>query len=142
MRIEDFQSIYQENKKLFLNGRPEHNLTDKKWQEEFQLRRSYTIPTKARKMTGYYSTERKQNYNVEYKGVTNWQAYCSFINSVLSVIRSGNVDYCYFKYQIMDLLRFHPDTLRTRYIDGYWQVWLEGKDRNRMEVQHVIRISA
>lgn len=113
------------------NGRPESGLTDKEWQEEFAIRKLYVTPYKQyhTKMGGRYSQDvRKWNEdeNGEYKGVTNWQRYCFYINSILSSIRSGEHDYCYYKYQIMDLLKFHHDTLRTRYCDGYWEVWLEG----------------
>lgn len=112
------------------NGRPEPGLTDKEWQEEFAIRKLYVTPYKQyhTKMGGRYSQDvRKWNEdkNGEYKGATNWQQYCFYINSVLSAIRSGERDYCYYKYQIMDLLKFHYDTLRTRYCDGYWEVWLE-----------------
>lgn len=113
------------------NGRPEFGLTDKEWQEEFAIRKLYVTPYKQyhTKMGGRYSQDvRKWNEdeNGEYKGATNWQQYCFYINSILSSIRHGEHDYCYYKYQIMDLLKFHHDTLRTRYCDGYWEVWLEG----------------
>ena len=112
------------------SGRPETNLTDKKWQEELSIRKLYITPhdKHIRKMGGRYSqgaSTWNSERDGEYKGMTNWQQYCSYINSVLSAIRMGEHDYCYFKYQIMDLLRFHYDTLRTRYCDGYWEVWLE-----------------
>lgn len=112
------------------NGRPESGLTDKEWQEEFAIRKLYVTPYKQyhTKMGGRYSQDvRKWNEdkNGEYKGATNWQQYCFYINSILSSIRHGEHDYCYYKYQIMDLLKFHHDTLRTRYCDGYWEVWLE-----------------
>lgn len=112
------------------NGRPDASLTDKEWQNEFALRKLYITPYSKHvtKFGGKYSQGRKSwnsEFDGEYKGVTNWQQYCSYINSVLSAIRSGEHDYCYYKYQIMDLLKFHYDTLRTRYCDGYWEVWLE-----------------
>ena len=79
-------------------------------------------------MTGKYSKESgKWNEETQgtYHGCTNWQQYCSYINDILSIIRSGQVDYCYYIYQILDLLKFHYDDLKTRYCDGYWEVWLE-----------------
>lgn len=60
-----------------------------------------------------------------YPGCTNYQEYCSYINDVLSNIRAGQKDYGYFIYQIMDLAKFHYHDLRTKYCDGYWEVWLE-----------------
>lgn len=112
------------------NGRPEPGLTDKEWQEELAIRKLYITPygKYVAKLTGRYSRESNlwnSEINGEYHGPTNWKQYCDYINSVLSAIRSGERDYCYYKYQIMDLLKFHYDTLRTKYRDGYWEVWLE-----------------
>ncbi len=79
------------------------------------------------KLTGGYSKEfggwgrpSADNYN----GCTNWQSYCSFINDLLTTIRGGKTDYCYYIYQILELLKFHYDDLQTKYCDGYWEVWL------------------
>lgn len=112
------------------SGRPEPNLTDKEWQEELAIRKLYITPYNKNisKLGGKYSRGSNSwnpDTDGEYHGTTNWQQYCTYINSVLSTIRSGEHDYCYYKYQIMDLLKFHYDTLRTRYCDGYWEVWLE-----------------
>ena len=110
--------------------RPEPNLTNKEWQEELAIRKLYITPYNKNisKLGGKYSRG-SNSWNPgtdgEYHGTTNWQQYCTYINSVLSTIRSGEHDYCYYKYQIMDLLKFHYDTLRTKYCDGYWEVWLE-----------------
>lgn len=114
------------------NGRPESTLTDEKWQREFEIRKFLIKPTKEKRMGGKYSKESGQ-WNEEslggYCGATNWQDYCSYINDVLSEIRADQIEYVYFIYQIMDLLRFHPNTLRTKYVPdggcGYWKVWLE-----------------
>lgn len=114
------------------NGRPSSTLTDEKWQKEFNIRKLFVKPVdKSIKRfgqknsfseeTGYWNEETMGTYH----GATNWQDYCSFINDVLSNIRAGQVDYIYFIYQIMDLLKFHYDDLRTKYCDGYWEVWLE-----------------
>lgn len=114
------------------NGRPLSSLTDEKWQKEFQLRKLFVRPVKAniKKMGGAGSMDVKtwnEENCGEYKGMTNWQSYCHYINDILRSIRSGQTDYCYFIYQIMDLLKFHYKDLRTRYCDGYWEVWLAGK---------------
>lgn len=115
------------------NGRPSSNLTDEKWQKEFNVRKLFITPYNKNitKLKGKNSTEfgkwdeEKQD---AYHGQTNWQEYCSYINDVLNNIRSGQVDYCYYIYQIMDLAKFHFNTLRTKYCDGYWEVWLERKN--------------
>ena len=114
------------------NGRPTSALTDEKWQKEFNVRKLFVKPysKKVKRLgqlcrdsqeTGYWNEETMGTYH----GATNWQEYCSFINDVLRNIRSGQVDYLYYIYQITDLLKFHYDDLRTRYCDGYWEVWLE-----------------
>lgn len=111
------------------NGRPREELTDEKWQKEFALRKMFITPyKKVTKMSGKYSKESGM-WNEEtldtYHGCTNWQQYCWFINDILENIRSGQIDYCYYIFQIMDLAKFHFNTLRTRYRNGYWEVWLE-----------------
>lgn len=112
------------------NGRPASSMTDEKWQKEFALRKQFLTPypKNITKLKGQYSKE-SGTWNEEtqgpYCGCTIWQSYCSYINDVLNNIRSGQVDYCYYIYQIMDIAKFHFDDLRTRYCDGYWEVWLE-----------------
>ena len=110
------------------NGRPSSTLTDKEWQNELSVIKLYITPhnKNVTKLGGKYS--RGQEINIEdneYRGITNWQSYCVYINDVLKNIRGGNHDFCYFGYQVIELLKFHFDTLRTRYCDGYWEVWLE-----------------
>ena len=112
------------------NGRPSSNLTDDKWQKEFNVRKLFIKPHSAsiKKLTGKYSKESgiwNEETQGTYYGCTNWQSYCSFINDILSNIRSGQVDYCYYIYQIEELLKFHYNNLKTKYCDGYWKVWLE-----------------
>ena len=112
------------------NGRPSSTLTNEKWQKEFNVRKMFVTPyPKNIKKLGRKFSRESGMWNDEtmgtYHGVTEWQAYCNYINDVLNNIRSGQIDYCYFIFQIMDLLRFHYDDLRTKYRDGYWEVWLE-----------------
>ena len=112
------------------NGRPSSTLTDEKWQKELNLRKMFVTPygKDIKKLGGKFSTESglwNDETMGEFHGQTNWQSYCSYINDVLRNIRSGQVDYCYYIYQILDLVKFHYNTLRTRYCDGYWEVWLE-----------------
>lgn len=112
------------------NGRPSSSLTDERWQKEFHIRKLFVEPYAAniKKLGGKYSKE-PGTWDAEtqgaYYGKTNWQEYCSFINDVLLNIRGGQIDYCYYICQILDLLKFHHDDLRTKYCDGYWEVWLE-----------------
>ena len=112
------------------NGRPDSNMTDERWQKEFNVRKLFITPNdkKHKRMGGKFSRESgtwNEEKDGEYLGMTNYQEYCSYINDVLENIRAGQIDYCYFIYHIMDLLKFHYDDLRTKYCDGYWEVWLE-----------------
>lgn len=112
------------------NGRPSSALTDEKWQKEFNVRKLFIIPhNKDVKQLKCKNSKESGKWNEEtqgtYHGQTNWQEYCAYINDVLRNIRSGQIDYCYYIYQIMELAKFHFDTLKTRYCDGYWEVWLE-----------------
>ena len=115
------------------NGRPDSNMTDERWQKEFNVRKLFITPNdkKHKRMGGKFSRESgtwNEEKDGEYLGMTNYQEYCSYINDVLKNIRAGQIDYCYFIYHIMDLLKFHYDDLRTKYCDGYWEVWLERQD--------------
>lgn len=111
------------------HGRPRCTLTDKIWQEEFELLKLHITPYKTTTILGgkfsrgSYSVKEEEKY----EGITNWQSYCSYINDVLKVIRSGKHDFCHYGYQIIDLLKFHPNGLRTKYLknDECWEVWLE-----------------
>lgn len=112
------------------NSRPLSTLTDEKWQKEFNVRKLFVTPHHKdyKKLQGKYSKESgiwNEELKGEYCGCSNWQQYCGYINDVLNNIRKGQVDYCYYIYQIMDLARFHFNELKTKYCDGYWEVWLE-----------------
>ena len=112
------------------NGRPLSSLTDEKWQKEFNIRKLFITPyaKNIKKLKGNGFGEygkREGEAQGTYYGRTNWQEYCRFINDVLKNIRSGQIDYCYYIYQIEELLKFHFDNLRTRYCNGYWEVWLD-----------------
>lgn len=111
-------------------GRPTSDLTDEKWQKEFNIRKLFITPyAKNVKRLGRMHSKESGVWDEEkqgiYQGKTSWQEYCNYINDVLRNIRSGQVDYCYYIYQILDLLKFHYDSLHTKYYDGYWEVWLE-----------------
>ncbi len=112
------------------DSRPSEHLTDETWQKEFDIRKLFITPysSKIKKLGGRFSRESTSGSDDSprtYDGCTNWQSYCSFINDILRNIRAGQVDYCYYIYQIMDLAKFHFHDLKTRYCDGYWEVWLD-----------------
>ena len=106
-------------------GRPSKNMSDELWQETFKVLQTMTIPirdTRMRKPVGS-----KDYYSGDYKGMTQFQQYCSYINDILKVIRSGETDYCHYIYQIEDLLKYERSTLKTEYLpaDQCWAVWLQ-----------------
>lgn len=112
------------------NGRPTSFMTDEKWQKEFNLRKMFITPhpKEIKKLKGKCSMESgmwNEETQGKYDGCTSWQSYCSYINDILNNIRSGQVDYCYYIYQILDIAKFHYNTLKTKYCNGYWEVWLE-----------------
>lgn len=112
------------------NGRPPSTLTNEKWQREINVRKLFITPY-GKNMNRLKGKDFRESgrWNEEtqgtYYGQTNWQEYCAYINDILRNIRSGQIDFCYYIYQILDLLKFHYDDLRTKYCDGYWEVWLE-----------------
>lgn len=85
------------------DGKPSPSLTDEKWQKEFNIRKMFLKIC---------------------QGNDGRHNHCAYINDVLKNICDGQVDYCYFIYQIMELAKVYPVALRTRYRDGYWEVWL------------------
>lgn len=112
------------------DGRPLPSLTDEKWQNELAIRKLFIdpYPNTKKRFGGKFSTKSEKNIEDKYDtylGITNYHQYCSFINDVLKNIRSGQIDYCYYIYQIIDLLKFHYNDLETRYCDGYWEVWID-----------------
>lgn len=126
----DYQSFKDIKTRVKLGSRPSPDLTDKKWQEEFNTMKYFVTPFPAnvKKLGGAGSRESgKWNHDTQgrYDGATNWQQYCTYINDVLKNIRLGRVEYCYYAYQIADLLKFHHSDLETKYCEGgYWEVWL------------------
>ena len=105
-------------------SRPIDTLDDNTWQQMFQVLKMKTTPSVEKKMTckPVGGLDRGSDGNE-----TEYYRYRAYINDVLKEIRSGRHDYCYYEYQIKDLLKYEHDRLRTRYIsDGkYFDVWLE-----------------
>ena len=52
-------------------------------------------------------------------------SYDAFLDSVLYAIRHGQIDYCYYIYQIVDLLKYEKN-LQSRWLEKEQQfrVWL------------------
>lgn len=110
-------------------GRPQLHWTNENWNVYFtELKKA--VPTitdpKARRLP---ITQIHLKSGEEYHGETAYQSYCSFINDVLATIRRGETDYCYFIYQIADLLQFEPGLCVKLCSEDrlcpYFEVWLE-----------------
>lgn len=96
---------------------PPIDYTDDQWQSDF-------IDLKSKIKQGSLKLmptvrEVSQTVYQEYHGKTQYQRYCDFINSVLKNIRDGHIDYCFYIYQISELLKYEHDNLKV--------VWLEAE---------------
>lgn len=126
MKFETLQQIKHEmtSKKPITYG------SDGEWQNKLHLLKILISPSLSDKqITGRFTREIgvwNEELNGIYDGATNWIQYCHYINDVLKQIRKGKRDYCYYTYQICDLLRFEYDNLNTQYNpkDKYIEVWL------------------
>lgn len=102
---------------------PPSDYTDAQWQLDYyeikSILREQKLKSEKVKTTQGFPIDVPQN------GKTNQQYYYSFLIDTLSELRSGHKAYCYFVYQIVDLLRldhnvhakFFPD-------DGYFSLSL------------------
>jgi len=110
--------------------RPSKSLTDAEWQIYFEAMRDSIQPSNDRIMQKPRLNPSPDEVHVveSHISIINSQLgnYCDFINSILKTIRSGHDDYCYFIYQVADLLRYERDRLRSEYLpdDGCIRVWL------------------
>lgn len=91
--------------------KPPQGYTNKEWQDDFeklkleaQSEDSLTLPNSS-------------------CGLDN--SYDDFLYSVLYTIRHGRIDYCYYIYQIVDLLKYEKN-LQSRWLEKEQQfrVWL------------------
>ena len=83
-----------------------NNMTDEEWQKVFTQMKTDIKPTGEKYMTKPGTTPIKEGD--EYRGETTAVRYKQFINSILRTIRQGDTDYCFYIYQIRDLLRYEP----------------------------------
>ena len=60
--------------------------------------------------------------------------YATFVSGVLETIRAGGTDYCFFIYQIEDLLKFEKERLQTSWLpnDKCFKVWLSANIHNQL----------
>ena len=97
-------------------------MTNSEWQQYFNILRLMVQQGTDKRMKYSYSISVNGRYDKSYfvySGDTQWERYCKFINSILSAIRKGECDYCYYIYQISDLLRFEHDRLKAVWLPEY-----------------------
>lgn len=131
MNLDDLSSMYWTVTSP-ASGRPSATMSDRQWQNKFQTMRAATVPAHRKRYGCTYAREsgtHDEERHGAYKGTTNYQNYCAFINDALSIMRHGGRALCFYTYQIADLLRFEPEALCTRYVpeDEWWECWLHPK---------------
>lgn len=109
-------------------------MTNEQWQQYFYILKQIIPQGKEKRMKSRFfkSTVNGVTENSEYSGETSYVYYCQFINGVLKTIRGSSCeppqhDYCYFIYQIVDLLKFEHDRLNVVWKPHYdcFEVWLD-----------------
>lgn len=109
-------------------GRPRLEWTDRNWRIYFDGLKQIVRPIADPKIRKLPVTHSQLQNGESYKGETAYQNYCSYINDILTNIRLGNTDYCYYIYQISDLLRFEPELMTQLCTEDrlcpYFKVWL------------------
>lgn len=91
-------------------GIPPKGYTDVQWQKDFIKIRETIQPSSLNRMRVVYEPT---NFKGTYHGKTQNQYYCETINDILSNIRKGESDYCFYIYQIAELLRYEHDRLKA-----------------------------
>ena len=97
-------------------GRPPKNYTNSQWQQDLIRIRAVVQPASFNKMK---IIPEPRNFKGTYYGKTQYQYYCDFINDVLNSIRRGKSDYCYYIYQIAELLKYEHDRLQAEWLEEY-----------------------
>ena len=91
-----------------------------------ELRKSINFCGK-RRMSPIQEVPERDSYTDDINISVNYR-YCQFINGILQTIRSGDIDYCFYLYQIRDILRHEPN-IRCEFIPNgqYFVIRLENK---------------
>lgn len=119
----DFEAI----KKI---PRPASYETDEDWQKFFGAMKLIVPPQKHKKITHKdvlaYNSPFYESSQTNI-GKEAWMIYCSFINGTLYAIRHGHRDYCFYIFQVAELLQYEHERLRTKWMPQYecFMVWLD-----------------
>lgn len=97
-----------------MTDRPPKEYTNQQWQSDFEIIKQTVIPAQESKMRVIRDAPSYGSYH----GKTQYQNYCSFINNVLNNIRCKEVDYCFYIYQIMDLLKYEKERLEVKWLQS------------------------
>jgi len=100
-------------------GLPSGATNNSEWQTYFKVLKAVVKPSAEKYLPKAYSPRQTyyRNYNQVYDGETQWYRYVQFINQILRNIRRGEEDYCYYTYQILELLRFEPENLCADWLE-------------------------
>ena len=104
----------KERRNLRLTNRPPKEYTNQQWQSDFELIKQSVIPVQESKMRVIGDTSLYGSYH----GKTQYQNYCSFINNILNNIRHKEIDYCFYIYQILDLLKYEKGRLEVQWLQS------------------------
>ena len=91
------------------------NMVVTEWDDFFAFMKSQIKPCG----TKYMPTPRSEaiNSNREYHGETEAWRYRNFINDILKSVRHGKIDYCFYVFQVRDLLKYEP-RITVRYLEN------------------------
>ena len=104
-------------------------MTSDQWGECFNEIKKHIKQIKHRTITSYndVNTFFGSLYNSHISSDDTFERYSQFINGILKTIRAGREDYCFYVYQIADLLQFEHEHLIAEWIPrwGCFRVRLE-----------------
>lgn len=89
--------------------------SDSQWQLDFLDLKSKIKPCGFNMMPNV--REVSETIYQKYHGKTQYQRYCDFINSILKNIRAGHIDYCFYIYQIAELLKYEHRNLNVTWLE-------------------------
>ena len=99
-----------------------NDMTDLAWQQYFSELKNEVKPSSQENMTSrnYIDVDgRIESTHLALSNSAKWMSYCAFINNILNTIRKGKKDYCFFVYQVADLLQFEHDRLKAKWLPKY-----------------------
>lgn len=82
-------------------------MTDTEWQDYFARMKMIIEPVKVDTMN--LTAPLRLRSGETYHGETQARRYQNFINDILATIRLGEPDFCFYIYQIADLLKYEPN---------------------------------